>query len=42
MVKAFNSPRSASPRRPVMNAFFKATGKRLRDVPLKNQGIELV
>jgi isoquinoline 1-oxidoreductase beta subunit len=26
----------------VMNAFFKATGKRLRDVPLKNQGIELV
>jgi isoquinoline 1-oxidoreductase beta subunit len=26
----------------VMNAFFKATGKRLREVPLKNQGIELV
>ena len=26
----------------VLNAFFKATGKRLRDVPLKNQGIELV
>jgi isoquinoline 1-oxidoreductase beta subunit len=26
----------------VMNAFFKATGKRLRDVPLKNQGIEMV
>jgi isoquinoline 1-oxidoreductase beta subunit len=26
----------------VLNAFFKATGKRLREVPLKNQGIELV
>ncbi len=26
----------------VLNAYFKATGKRLRSVPLKNQGIELV
>jgi isoquinoline 1-oxidoreductase beta subunit len=26
----------------VLNAFYKATGKRLRDVPLKNHGIELV
>ena len=26
----------------VLNAFYKATGKRVRDVPLKNQGIELV
>jgi isoquinoline 1-oxidoreductase beta subunit len=26
----------------VMNAFYKATGKRLRDVPLKHHGIELV
>jgi isoquinoline 1-oxidoreductase beta subunit len=26
----------------VLNAFFKATGKRLRTVPLKNQGITLV
>jgi isoquinoline 1-oxidoreductase beta subunit len=26
----------------VLNAFYKATGKRIRDVPLKNQGIELV
>jgi isoquinoline 1-oxidoreductase beta subunit len=26
----------------VMNAFYRATGKRVRSVPLKNQGIELV
>ena len=26
----------------VLNAFYKATGKRLRDVPLKHHGIELV
>jgi isoquinoline 1-oxidoreductase beta subunit len=26
----------------VLNAFYRATGKRLRSVPLKNQGIELV
>jgi isoquinoline 1-oxidoreductase subunit beta len=26
----------------VLNAFYKATGKRIRDVPLKNHGIELV
>jgi isoquinoline 1-oxidoreductase beta subunit len=26
----------------VMNAFYRATGKRIRSVPLKNQGIELV
>ncbi|HUQ76481.1 MAG TPA: molybdopterin cofactor-binding domain-containing protein, partial [Burkholderiales bacterium] len=26
----------------VLNAFYRATGKRIRDVPLKNQGIELV
>jgi isoquinoline 1-oxidoreductase beta subunit len=26
----------------VLNAFYKATGKRVRDVPLKNHGIELV
>jgi isoquinoline 1-oxidoreductase beta subunit len=26
----------------VLNAFYKATGKRLREVPLKNHGIELV
>jgi isoquinoline 1-oxidoreductase beta subunit len=26
----------------VLNAFFKATGKRIRDVPLKNYGIEMV
>jgi isoquinoline 1-oxidoreductase beta subunit len=26
----------------VLNAFYKATGKRLRDVPLKNHGIEMV
>jgi len=26
----------------VMNAFFRATGKRLRTVPLKHQGVELV
>jgi len=26
----------------VLNAFYRATGKRIRSVPLKNQGIELV
>src|SRR6185503_16239948 len=26
----------------VMNAFYRATGKRLRSVPLKNHGVELV
>jgi isoquinoline 1-oxidoreductase beta subunit len=26
----------------VLNAFYKATGKRIRTVPLKNHGIELV
>jgi isoquinoline 1-oxidoreductase beta subunit len=26
----------------VLNAFYRATGKRMRSVPLKNQGIELV
>ena len=26
----------------VLNAFYKATGKRIRDVPLKNHGIEMV
>ena len=26
----------------VLNAFYKATGKRIRTVPLKNHGIEMV
>jgi len=26
----------------VMNAFYRATGKRIRSVPFKNQGLELV
>ena len=26
----------------VLNAFYKATGKRIREVPLKNHGIEMV
>ena len=26
----------------VLNAFYRATGKRIRTVPLKNHGIELV